>query len=115
VLVTTRKRLDTINAIFLRAALAQVACHPADAKALRQTHSRLDRLPPSIRRKLKAADRGVTTSGIGRSQPPVGTVRPVYAANAPIAEHSASTDLQAIGVALRHLVKGHIDVVPGVA
>jgi len=45
VLVTTRKRLDTINAIFLRAALAEVACHPADAKAVRQTHSRLDRLP----------------------------------------------------------------------
>lgn len=48
VLVRTRKKLDAINAIFLRAALAEVACHSDDAKALRQTHSRLDRLPPSI-------------------------------------------------------------------
>lgn len=48
VLVKTRKKLDTINAIFLRAALVEVACHPQDAKALPQTYSRLDRLPPSI-------------------------------------------------------------------
>lgn len=48
VLVKTRKMLDAINAIFLRAALVEVACHPDDAKALRQTYSRLDRLPPSI-------------------------------------------------------------------
>jgi len=48
VLVKTRKVVDTINAIFLRAALAEVACHPADAKALRQTYSRLDRLPTSL-------------------------------------------------------------------
>jgi hypothetical protein len=47
-LVKTRKMLDTINAIFLRAALREVACHPDDAKAVRQTHSRLDRLPPSL-------------------------------------------------------------------
>lgn len=40
--------LDTINAIFLRAALVELACHPDDSKALRQTYSRLDRLPPSI-------------------------------------------------------------------
>jgi len=46
--VKTRKRLDTINAIFLRAALAEVACHPDDAKAVRQTYSRLERLPASI-------------------------------------------------------------------
>lgn len=46
--VTTRKKLDAINAIFLRAAMEEVACHPEDAKATRQTHSRLDRLPPSI-------------------------------------------------------------------
>lgn len=45
--VTTRRILDTINAIFLRAAQEEVACHPHDGKALRQTHSRLDRLPPS--------------------------------------------------------------------
>jgi hypothetical protein len=47
-LVKTRKKLDAMNAIVLRAALAEVACHPEDAKAIRQTHSRLDRLPPSI-------------------------------------------------------------------
>jgi hypothetical protein len=47
VLVKTRKMVDTINGVFLRAALAEVACHPDDAKALRQTHSRIDRLPPS--------------------------------------------------------------------
>jgi hypothetical protein len=48
VLVTTRRRLDALNAIFFRAAAAEVACHPDDAKAVAQTHSRLDRLPPSI-------------------------------------------------------------------
>jgi hypothetical protein len=46
--VTTRKLLDAINAIFLRAAHAEVACHPDDGKAIRQTYSRLDRLPPTI-------------------------------------------------------------------
>jgi hypothetical protein len=46
--IRTRKRLDAVNAIFLRAALAEVACHPDDSRALAQTHSRLDRLPPSI-------------------------------------------------------------------
>lgn len=46
--VTTRKTLDAINAIFLRAAQVEVACHPDDANATRQTHSRLDRLPPRI-------------------------------------------------------------------
>ena len=45
VLVKTRKMLDAVNAIFLRAAQAEVACHPEDAKAIRQTYSRLDRLP----------------------------------------------------------------------
>lgn len=48
VLVKTRNRLDTINAIFLRAALEEVACHPDDAKAVQQTYSRPNRLPPSI-------------------------------------------------------------------
>ena len=48
VLVKTRKLLDATNAIFLRAALEEIACHPDDAKALRQTHSRLDRLPPTL-------------------------------------------------------------------
>jgi hypothetical protein len=46
--VTTRKKLDAINAIFLRAAQDEVACHPVDGKAVRQTHSRLGRLPPAI-------------------------------------------------------------------
>ena len=44
----TRKRVDAWNALFIRAAQAEVACHPDDARGLRQTHSRLDRLPPSI-------------------------------------------------------------------
>jgi hypothetical protein len=48
VLVKTRKTSDTINAIFMRAAADEVACHPSDAKAVRQTLSRLDRSPPSI-------------------------------------------------------------------
>jgi hypothetical protein len=48
VLVRTRKMLDAINAIFLRAASEEVACHPDDANAVRQTHSRLNRLPPTI-------------------------------------------------------------------
>jgi hypothetical protein len=48
VLVRTRKKVDAINAIFLRAALEEVACHPGDAKAVQQVHSRLDRLPPTI-------------------------------------------------------------------
>jgi hypothetical protein len=46
--LTTRKQVDAINAIFLRAASQEVACHPDDARAVRQVHSRLDRLPPSI-------------------------------------------------------------------
>lgn len=44
----TRKRVDAWNALFIRGAQAEVACHPDDARGLRQTHSRLDRLPPSI-------------------------------------------------------------------
>jgi hypothetical protein len=46
--LTTRKRLDATNAIFMRAALAEIACHPDDSRAVKQTHSRLDRLPPSL-------------------------------------------------------------------
>lgn len=48
VIVKSRKLLDVINGIFLRAARSEVACHPDDANALRQTHSRLDRRPPSM-------------------------------------------------------------------
>ena len=44
-LIKTRKRVDAINAVFLRAALREVACHPDDARAVRQARSRLDRLP----------------------------------------------------------------------
>lgn len=47
-LIKTRKKVDAINAIFLRAASSEVACHPDDARAVRQAHSRLDRLPPAI-------------------------------------------------------------------
>lgn len=47
-LIKTRKKVDAINAVFLRAAFSEVACHPDDARAVRQAHSRLDRLPPSI-------------------------------------------------------------------
>ncbi|WP_162529949.1 DUF4238 domain-containing protein [Nocardioides caldifontis] len=47
-LIRTRKRVDAINAEFLRAASSEVACHPEDARAVRQAHTRLDRLPPSI-------------------------------------------------------------------
>jgi hypothetical protein len=47
-LVKTRTKVDAINAIFLRAALEEVACHPDDAKAVQKAHSRLDRLPPSL-------------------------------------------------------------------
>lgn len=50
-LVKTRKLLDATNAIFLRAALEEIACHPDDARALQQTHSRLDRLPPTLLRR----------------------------------------------------------------
>lgn len=50
-LVKTRKLLDATNAIFLRAALEEIACHPDDARALQQTHSRLDRLPPALLRR----------------------------------------------------------------
>jgi hypothetical protein len=46
--IKTRKRVDAINALFLRAASNEVACHPSDARAVQQAHSRLDRLPPSI-------------------------------------------------------------------
>lgn len=45
VVVKTRAQLDLINAVFLRAALTEVACHPDDARAVSHTHRRLDRLP----------------------------------------------------------------------
>lgn len=44
--VTTRRMVDTINAVFIRAASEEVACHPDDAKAMAQTFRNLDRLDP---------------------------------------------------------------------
>ncbi|MGQ0433394.1 MAG: DUF4238 domain-containing protein [Microthrixaceae bacterium] len=46
--IRTRKMVDAINAIVLRAAQAEVACHPDDAHALSQLPGRLDRLPPQL-------------------------------------------------------------------
>lgn len=46
--VTTRRLADDINSIFLRAADREVACHPDDARKLRQTASRLDRHRPPV-------------------------------------------------------------------
>lgn len=46
VVITTHKALDSLNAVFIRAAVAEVVCHPADAKRLQQVSSRLDQLPP---------------------------------------------------------------------
>jgi hypothetical protein len=46
--IATRRALDTINGVFIRAAVSEFACHPDDAKAARQAHSRLDRHPPSL-------------------------------------------------------------------
>jgi hypothetical protein len=46
--VKTRRMLDTLNGLTIRTALNEVACHPDDAKAVRQAHQRLDRLPPSF-------------------------------------------------------------------
>lgn len=45
--VTTRRMVDTINAVFLQAASEEVACHPNDAKTLAQTFRNLDRLDPA--------------------------------------------------------------------
>jgi hypothetical protein len=46
--IKTRKALDALNALFIRAATAEVACHPEDARRLQQVAGRLDRLPPSL-------------------------------------------------------------------
>ena len=47
-ILRTRRMVDRVNAVFIRAALSDVACHPDDARALRHTWSRLDRLPPPV-------------------------------------------------------------------
>lgn len=44
VVVRTRKLLDGINAVTLKGALREVACHPDDELALRHTYGRLDRI-----------------------------------------------------------------------
>lgn len=44
----TRKKVDALNAVFLRAAIAEVACHPDDAVHVQQVCRRLDRLPTEI-------------------------------------------------------------------
>jgi hypothetical protein len=44
----TRKLVDTVNAVFWRAALAEVICHPEDSLATAQLWRKLDRLPPTM-------------------------------------------------------------------
>lgn len=46
VTITTHKALDALNAVFIRAAVVEVACHPDDARRLQQLSARLDRHPP---------------------------------------------------------------------
>lgn len=46
VTITTHKALDSLNAVFVRAAVTEVACHPDDARRLQQVSGRLDRHPP---------------------------------------------------------------------
>lgn len=48
VTITTHNALDALNAVFIRAATAEVACHPDDALRLQQVAGRLDRLPPHL-------------------------------------------------------------------
>lgn len=44
--IRTHKALDALNALFIRAAAREVACHPDDARRLQQVAAGLDRLPP---------------------------------------------------------------------
>lgn len=44
--VSTRWKLDTLNALTIRAAQEEVACHPDDGRAVRQVCDRLDRFDP---------------------------------------------------------------------
>lgn len=46
--VRTRKQLDRLNGLTVRAALSEVACHPDDARAIGQVCHRLDRFDPSF-------------------------------------------------------------------
>ena len=46
--ISTRRKLDALNGIFIRGAEKVIACHPDDAKAAQQAVSRLPRHPPSV-------------------------------------------------------------------
>lgn len=46
--VKTKRMLNTLNGLTIRAASAEVACHPDEREAARQAWRRLDRLPPSF-------------------------------------------------------------------
>ena len=46
--VRTKRMLNTLNGLTIRAASAEVGCHPDDRGAVRQAWGRLDQLPPSI-------------------------------------------------------------------
>lgn len=48
VVLSTRRSVDTLNAIFIRNALSEVACHPDDIKHSRQAVYRCDRNPPEL-------------------------------------------------------------------
>lgn len=44
--LVVKKKLQTLNAVFIRAAMGEVACHPDDALELRRMFRNLHRLPP---------------------------------------------------------------------
>jgi hypothetical protein len=46
VTLKVKKRLQEVNAVFARAALREIACHPDDARELARVCQRLDQLPP---------------------------------------------------------------------
>lgn len=46
--IRTHKALDALNAVFIRAATSEVACHPDDARRLQQVANRVDALPPHL-------------------------------------------------------------------
>lgn len=47
VIVTTKRRLHEINAVFIRGALSEVACHPDDAREVRRVCDHAHDLPPT--------------------------------------------------------------------
>jgi len=44
-ILTSAEAVDTVNAVFIRAALNEVACHPEDSEHLAAVSNRLDQLP----------------------------------------------------------------------